>query len=81
MQERQLTEANTLTLREYATRCECSLEVAKFGLLSEFIRKGVTDFYSFKSKGEELAEDEMQVLTNKMHEMQVFFEEIITKIE
>lgn len=72
---------NALNLQEYALMCECAEEVAKFGILSDFMKKGITDFYSFKSKREELAADQMLVLTNKMHEMQIFFEKVTTKSE
>jgi hypothetical protein len=72
---------NTLNLQDYALMCECAEEIAKFGILSDFMKKGITDFYSFKSKREELAADQMLVLTNKMHEMQIFFEKVTTKSE
>jgi len=79
MQENQLNNVNTLNLQDYSLMCECSLEVAKFGLLTEFIRKGVTDFYSFKSKREDLAKEEMQVLAEKIHELEEFFSLLIAK--
>jgi len=79
MENKQLNMVNTLNLQDYALMCECAEEVARFGILSDFMKKGITDFYSFKSKKEELAADEMQVLTNKMHEMQIFLEKLTTK--
>jgi hypothetical protein len=76
MQERQISLIDSMNLRNYATMCECATEVATFGILSDFVKKGVADFYSYKSKGEELAADEMKVLTDKFQEMQKFFEKL-----
>jgi hypothetical protein len=81
MKNEQLNTVNTLNLQDYALMCECAEEVARFGILSDFMKKAVTDFYSFKSNREELALDDMKILEKKLHELQIFFEKIIAKIE
>lgn len=61
--------------------CECAEEVARFGILSDFLKRAVTDFYSYKSKNETLPADEMEILDSKYSEFKALFEKVTTKIE
>lgn len=64
------------SLKDYALFCECAERAARFGILLDFIKKGVTDFYTFKSRKQELASDEMDVFMDKYRELQLFVNEI-----
>ena len=65
------------SLKSYALMCECAEHVARFGILSDFLKKGITDYYSYKSKNEELPPEEMEVLNAKYQEFQAFFKKMI----
>jgi hypothetical protein len=65
------------SLKDFALMCECSEKVASFGILTDFLRRGVMDYYSYKSIGEEMPLDEMQILEQKYDRLQDFLKEII----
>jgi len=64
------------SLKDYALMCECAESVARFGILSDFLKKGITDYYSYKSKNEELSPEEMEILNAKYREFQDFFQKL-----
>ena len=64
-------------LKDYALMCECSEKVASFGILADFLKKGVMDYYSYKSTGAEMSLEEMQILEQKYNRLQDFLKEII----
>ena len=64
------------SLKDYALMCECAENVARFGILSDFLKRGITDFYSYKSKNEELPPEEMEILNAKYREFQDFFQKL-----
>ena len=64
------------SLKDYALMCECAQKVASFGILSDFLKKGITDYYSYKSKNEELSPEEMEILNAKYREFQDFFQKL-----
>lgn len=64
------------SLKDYALFCECAERAAKFGILLDFMKKGVNDFYTYKSRKERLAADEMDVFMDKYQELQLLVSEI-----
>ena len=64
------------SLKDYALMCECAENVARFGILSDFLKRGITDYYSYKSKNEELSPEEMEILNAKYREFQDFFQKL-----
>lgn len=64
------------SLKDYALMCECAEKVARFGILSDFLKRGITDYYSYKSKNEELSPEEMEILNAKYSEFQDFFQKL-----
>jgi len=69
------------SLKDYALFCECAEQAAKFGILVDFMKKGVTDFYTFKAKKQELTPDDMDVFMDKYHELQTFINDIVNTKE
>mgnify|MGYP003351330777 CR=1 FL=1 len=52
-------------LKDYALMCECSEKVASFGILADFLKKGIMDYYSYKSTGAEMPLEEKEILEQK----------------
>lgn len=57
--------------------CECSEKVASFGILADFLKKGVMDYYSYRSTGAEMPEEDWQILKQKYDRLQDFLKEIV----
>jgi|688.fasta_scaffold70631_8 hypothetical protein len=64
-------------LKDYALMCECSEKVASFGILADFLKKGVMDYYSYKSTGAEMPLEEKEILEQKYDKLQDYFKEIV----
>lgn len=65
------------SLKDYALMCECSEKVASFGILTDFLKKGVMDYYSYKSTGAEMPDEEKEIFFQKYDKLQDFVKEII----
>lgn len=65
------------SLKDFALMCECSEKVASFGILADFLKKGVMDYYSYKSTGVEMPEEDWQILKQKYDRLQDFLKEIV----
>lgn len=65
------------TLNEFALMCECAQSAATIGILTDFLKKAVTDFYSHKSNKTEFKQEEMEVFRKKYEEFQGLLKEII----
>ena len=65
-----------ITLKDYARMCDCAQDVARFGILSDFLKKGVTDFLSYASKEAKMPVDEIDILKKKYQDFQTLFESI-----
>lgn len=65
------------SLKDFALMCECSEKVASFGILADFLKKGVMDYYSYKSTGTEMPEEDWQILKQKYDRLQDFLKEIV----
>lgn len=65
------------SLKDFALMCECSEKVASFGILADFLKKGVMDYYSYKSTGAEMPEEDWQILKQKYDRLQDFLKEIV----
>jgi len=65
------------SLKDFALMCECSEKVASFGILADFLKKGVMDYYSYKSTGAEMPLEEREILAQKYDRLQDFLEEIV----
>ncbi len=63
------------SLKDFALICECSEKVAQFGILADFLKKAVMDYYSYKSKGAEMPVDDKEVFSKKYHEIQEFLKD------
>lgn len=57
--------------------CECSEKVAIFGILADFLKKGVMDYYSYKSTGSEMPNEEKEIFFQKYERLQDFIKEIV----
>lgn len=65
------------SLKDFALMCECSEKVASFGILADFLKKAVMDYYSYISTGAEMPEEDWQILKQKYDRLQDFLKEII----
>lgn len=65
------------SLKDFALMCECSEKVASFGILADFLKKGVMDYYSYKSTGAKMPLEEREILAQKYDRLQDFLEEIV----
>lgn len=65
------------SLKDFALMCECSEKVASFGILADFLKKGVMDYYSYKSTGAEMPDEEKNILFEKFDKLQDFIKEIV----
>lgn len=60
------------SLKDFALICECSEKVAQFGILADFLKKAVMDYYSYKSKGGFMPVDDKEIFVKKYNELQEF---------
>jgi hypothetical protein len=65
------------SLKDFALMCECSEKVASFGILADFLKKAVMDYYSYKSTRAEMPLDEKEILEQKYDRLQDFLKEIV----
>jgi hypothetical protein len=65
------------SLKDFALMCECSEKVASFGILADFLKKAVMDYYSYISTGAEMPEEDWQILKQKYDRLQDFLKEIV----
>ena len=65
------------SLKDFALMCECSEKVAIFGILADFLKKGVMDYYSYISTGAEMPAEEKEILERKYDRLQDFLKEIV----
>ena len=65
------------SLKEFALMCECSEKVASFGILADFLKKAVMDYYSYKSTGAEMPDEDKKIFFQKYERLQDFAKEII----
>lgn len=70
-----------INLKDYALMCDCATDVARFGILSDFLKKGITDFLSYETKKEKMPTDEIDILKTKYQDFQTLFGLIINKEE
>lgn len=67
------------SLKDYALFCECAEQAAKFGILLDFVQKGVTDICTLKSRKERLAQEDMDVFMDKYHQLQMCVDVIVNE--
>ena len=65
------------SLKDFALMCECSEKVASFGILADFLKKGVMDYYSHKSTGTEMPDEEKKIFFQKYDRLHDFLKEIV----
>lgn len=65
------------SLKDFALMCECSEKVASFGILADFLKRGVMDYYSYKSTGSEMPIEEKEMLNQGYDRFQNFLKEVI----
>jgi len=65
------------SLKDFALMCECSEKVANFGILADFLKRGVMDYYSYKSTGSEMPIEEKEMLNQGYDRFQNFLKEVI----
>lgn len=65
------------SLKDFALMCECSEKVASFGILADFLKKAVMDYYSYISTGAKMPEEDWQILKQKYDRLQDFLKEIV----
>ena len=65
------------SLKDFALMCECSEKVASFGILEDFLKRGVMDYYSYKSTGAEMPIEEKEMLDQGYDKLQNFLKEIV----
>ena len=65
------------SLKDFAFMCECSEKVASFGILADFMKRAVMDYYSYQSKGVEMPIDDKVILVEKYNKLQDFLKEIV----
>lgn len=65
------------SLKDFALMCECSEKVASFGILADFLKKAVMDYYSYKSTGAEMPDEDKEIFFQKYERLQDFVKEII----
>ena len=65
-----------ISLKDYARMCDCAEDVARFGILSDFLKKGITDLLSYESKEAKMPAEEIDILKTKYQAFQILFESI-----
>lgn len=60
------------SLKDFAFLCECSEKVYRFGVLADFMKRAVMDYYSYKGAGKEMPDEEREVFIQKYNELQEF---------
>ena len=65
------------SLKDFALMCECSEKVASFGILVDFLKKGVMDYYSYKSTGTVMPDQDKEIFLEKYERLQNFLKEIV----
>lgn len=60
---------NQPQLKDYALFCECATQASVVTCLTDFVKRGVTEYYTQKSRGQTLAGDELEVFKNKYKEL------------
>ena len=65
------------SLKDFALMCECSEKVASFGILVDFLKKGVMDYYSYISAGTVMPDQDKEIFFQKYDRLQDFLKEII----
>lgn len=63
------------SLKDFALMCECSEKVARFGILADFLKKAVMDYYSYKSKQAAMPDEDREVFIKKYNELQEFLKD------
>ena len=63
------------SLKDFALMCECSEKVAVFGILADFLKRAVMDYYSYKGAGKEMPDEEREVFIKKYDELQEFLKD------
>jgi len=65
------------SLKDFALMCECSEKVASFGILVDFLKKGVMDYYSYISAGAVMPDQDKEIFFQKYERLQDFLKEIV----
>ena len=68
-------EDKTIKLKDLALLCECSEKVSKFGILADFMKRAVMDYYSYKGGNKEMPVEEKEIFAKKYHELQEFLKD------
>lgn len=68
-------EEKSLKLKDFALLCECSGKVNQFGILADFLKRAVMDYYSYKGAGKEMPDEDREVFIKKYNELQEFLKD------
>lgn len=68
-------EDKILNLKDVALLCECSEKVSRFGILADFMKRAVMDYYSYKGKRAEMPDEDREIFIKKYHELQDFLKD------
>lgn len=68
-------EDKTIKLKDFALLCECSEKVSRFGILADFIKRAVMDYYSYKGANKEMPDEDREVFIKKYYELQEFLKD------
>jgi hypothetical protein len=66
---------NNNTLKDVALMCECSEKVSSFGILADFMKRAVMDYYSYRAKGAEMPTEEKELFAAKYNQLQDFLKD------
>ena len=65
------------TLKDFALMCECSEKIASFGILADFMKRAVMDYYSYKSTGADMPMEEKELMSKKYDKLQEFLKDVV----
>lgn len=63
------------SLKDFALMCECSEKIAQFGILADFMKRAVMDYYSYKGIGAEMPAEEKELFAAKYNQLQEFLKD------
>jgi len=72
-----MNENKSLSLKEFALMCECSEKANQFGILADFMKKAVMDYYSYKAVAKEMPVEDKEILEQKYDRLRDFLKEVV----
>lgn len=69
-------ENKNLNLKDFALMCDLSEKVSRFGILADFLKRAIMDYYTYKSSKQNMPLEELEIFKQKYRILLAYFEEI-----